>query len=117
MMHAVLARDLGGIVSGAIVDDQPFDRVETGDLARQLGQRDGQRLGLVKAGDLDDEFHGGLFLVREPNRYVRTTVPFPRLWSKILAARTCARFEMHSISAPRPSAFSIGRSRYSLIRG
>ena len=37
VVDAVLARDLDGAVGRAVVDDQPLDRVEAGDLAREVG--------------------------------------------------------------------------------
>jgi hypothetical protein len=57
MVDAVRPRDLDRRVCGAVVDDEPLDRVEALDLARQVRKRDGERLLLVEAGDLDDELH------------------------------------------------------------
>ncbi len=58
VVDAVAARDGDRLVAGAVVDDQPLHGVEALELARQLGERQRQRLGLVPAGDLDDELHG-----------------------------------------------------------
>ena len=55
---AVLACDLDRAVRRAVVDDEPLDVVEPGDLAREVAQGDGERLLLVQAGDLDDQLHG-----------------------------------------------------------
>jgi hypothetical protein len=49
-----------GRVRGAVVDDEPLDHVEARDLARQVGERAGELLLLVPAGDLDDELHKGV---------------------------------------------------------
>src|SRR3712207_8517322 len=49
--------DLDGSVSRAVVDDEPLDLVEPGDLTRKVCQRARERLLLVEAGDLDDELH------------------------------------------------------------
>ena len=57
VVDAVGARDLDRPVGGAVVDDEPLDGVEAGDLAREIGQRRRQRRLLVEAGDLDDELH------------------------------------------------------------
>ena len=57
VVDAVGVRDLGGPVGRAVVDHQPLDRVEPGELAGKLGQDPGQRLRLVQAGDLDDQLH------------------------------------------------------------
>ena len=46
-----------GAVGRAVVDDEPLDGVEAGELAGQVGERGGERLLLVQAGDLDDELH------------------------------------------------------------
>ena len=55
VIDAVRARDLRRAIGAAVVDDQPLDDVDAGHLARQLGKRDRERLGLVEARDLDDE--------------------------------------------------------------
>ena len=39
VVDAVLARDLDGAVGGAVVDDEPLDRVDARDLAREVGER------------------------------------------------------------------------------
>ena len=57
VVDAVLARDLDRPVGRAVVDDEPLDDVDAGDLAREVGQRRRERLLLVEAGDLDDELH------------------------------------------------------------
>ena len=57
VVDAVRAGDLDRAVGGAVVDDEPLDRVEAGDLAREVGERRGEGLLLVQAGDLDDELH------------------------------------------------------------
>ena len=67
MVHPVGPGDLDGAVGGAVVDDQPLDAVEALDVARQVGQRHGQRLGLVEARDLDDELHGRPFRAGGPD--------------------------------------------------
>ena len=51
------ARDLDRAIGRPVVDDQPLDDVEAGDLAREVGQRCRERRLLVEAGDLDDELH------------------------------------------------------------
>jgi hypothetical protein len=57
VVDAVGARDLDRAVGRAVVDDEPLDRFEAGDLTGEVCQRGGQRLLLVEAGDLDDELH------------------------------------------------------------
>ena len=47
---------LGGSILAAIVDNQNFDLVDAGNLARQNSQRVGQRRRFVIAGDLDNQF-------------------------------------------------------------
>jgi hypothetical protein len=58
VLHAVLAGHGDGFVPAAVVDDEHFDRIDARDRFWQIGQRDGQRLRLVEAGNLDDELHG-----------------------------------------------------------
>jgi hypothetical protein len=57
VVDAVRARDLDGPVGRPVVDDQPLHDVEARDLAREVGQRDGEGLLLVQARDLDDQLH------------------------------------------------------------
>jgi hypothetical protein len=70
VVDAVLARDLDRAVGRAVVDHQELDHVEAWHLARQLGQRDGERRLLVLAGDLDDQLHrtGPWTVQRPPDR-------------------------------------------------
>jgi hypothetical protein len=58
VVDAVVLGDLDRVVGRAVVDDQPFDRVEPLDRARELGERGGELLLLVVTGNLDDELHG-----------------------------------------------------------
>jgi len=58
MVDPVRARHLDRPVGRAVIDHQPLDGVEAGDLARQLCERGGERFLLVQAGDLDDELDG-----------------------------------------------------------
>ena len=55
VIHAAGARDVGGAVAGAVIDDERFDDVDPGHGLRQIGERRRQRLRLVQARDLDDE--------------------------------------------------------------
>ena len=57
VVDAVRARDLDRAVGGAVVDHEPLDLVEALDRARKVGERDGERLLLVEAGNLDDQLH------------------------------------------------------------
>ena len=57
VVDAVGLGDLDRAVRRAVVDDEPLDRVEALDLAREVGQRDREVLLLVLAGDLDDQLH------------------------------------------------------------
>jgi hypothetical protein len=59
VVDAVRARHLDGRVGRAVVDDQPLDLVDPLDLAREVGERRRQLLGLVVAWDLDDQLHLG----------------------------------------------------------
>ena len=56
VMDAVRARDVGGAVLGAVVDDEDLDHVDAGHGRRQVCQRGRQRVGLVQARNLDDQF-------------------------------------------------------------
>lgn len=47
-----------GAIAAAVVDDQPLDAIDAGKRARKLRQGLGDRVLLVVAGNLDDEFHG-----------------------------------------------------------
>ena len=59
VVDAVGSRDLDGGVGGAVVDDQPLDRVEPLDLAGQVRRASaGSCAFLVETGDLDDQLHG-----------------------------------------------------------
>ena len=59
--HEVLdaegAGDLDRAVAGAVVDDEPLDLVEARNLAWEVRERLGKLLGLVEAGNLDDQLH------------------------------------------------------------
>jgi len=57
VVDAVRSRDRDRLVRGAVVDDQPLDRVEALHRPRQVLKRPRQLLRLVEAGDLDDELH------------------------------------------------------------
>ena len=57
MVDAVVAGDLDRAVGGAVVDHEPLDHVEALDGPRKVAQRDGERLLLVQAGDLNDQLH------------------------------------------------------------
>ena len=59
VVDAVLTRRLHGPVAGAVVDDQPLDRVEARDLAGKAAERQRELPFFVEARDLDDELHGG----------------------------------------------------------
>ena len=58
VMYTVGARDVRCPVAGSIVDDQCFYLIDPLDLARQVCQRFWQCVGLVEAGNLDDQLHG-----------------------------------------------------------
>ncbi len=58
VVDAALARYLNRPVGRAVVDDQPFDGVESGYLAGKMAERHRQLCFLVETGDLDDELHG-----------------------------------------------------------
>ena len=57
MVDAVGARDRDGVVGRAVVDDEPLDDVEALHRAGQVSERLRELVGLVEAGDLDDELH------------------------------------------------------------
>ena len=56
VMCAPHARDLRRVVGAAIVDDEDLDRIDSGNAARQRGERRRQILRLVQAGNLDNQF-------------------------------------------------------------
>src|SRR5690606_18497572 len=58
VVDPVLPGHLDRAVGRAVVDDEPLDLVEAGDLPGQVGQRDRELVLLVEARDLDDELHG-----------------------------------------------------------
>ena len=58
VVDAVRARDLDRAVGRAVVDHEPLDLVHARNLAREVGERPGELLFLVLAGDLDDELQG-----------------------------------------------------------
>ena len=62
VIDAVFLRNPGCGVAASVVDDQPFDAVETGNGPRQIIQRDRERLGFVIARNLDDQFRQWLVL-------------------------------------------------------
>ncbi|MNG35382.1 hypothetical protein D3C84_1221020 [compost metagenome] len=57
VIHAIFPGDRYRFVAATVVNDEPFDRVESGDMTRQFGQCGGQGPCLVEARDLDDELH------------------------------------------------------------
>src|SRR5690606_2412798 len=59
IVSAMIACDVGGAVGRSIVDHQDFDAIDTVDPSRNGGDGRRQRLGLVVAGDLDDQLHCG----------------------------------------------------------
>src|SRR5690606_10226452 len=56
-VSAGATRDFRGAVRAPVVDHHHLDRIDTGNLLRQVGERDRQCRLLVEAGDLDDELH------------------------------------------------------------
>jgi hypothetical protein len=50
------ARHLDRAVGRSVVDDEPLDRVDAGDLTGEVAERPRELLFLVLAGDLDDQF-------------------------------------------------------------
>jgi phosphatidyl-myo-inositol dimannoside synthase len=56
MVNPQLPSDFGSVVSRTIVDDKPLHTVEPIDSARQIIQCDAERIGLIEAGDLNDQF-------------------------------------------------------------
>ena len=58
MFDAVAPRNLNGPVRRTVVDNEPLDPIEPGELPWQLGEDPRKRLFLVQAGDLDDQPHG-----------------------------------------------------------
>src|SRR6185369_16394666 len=71
--------NLRGVIRAAVVDNKPFHTAESRHFTRQLLQRNGQRLRLVEARYLDEEFHRFLqlfisetFASRSPPQTVRT---------------------------------------------
>ena len=59
VLDAAFARHRDRAIGRAVVDHEQLDRVESGEGARQVGDRRRQRLFLVQAGDLDDQLQGG----------------------------------------------------------
>ena len=57
MIDTMSARDRDRVIGRTVIDDQPLHDVEPLHLARQVGERARQLLGLVETGDLDDELH------------------------------------------------------------
>ncbi len=99
VVDAVRTRDLDGAIGRAVVDDEPLDAVEPVHLARQVGQRLGERLLLVEAGDLDDQLH----------RLRRKTVPRASDWLARMEGTTLTRPEPGNTSArPEPSLWDRG---------
>jgi len=45
------------LIGRSVVDDQPFHRIEALERARQVRERPGELIGLVEAGNLNDELH------------------------------------------------------------
>lgn len=58
VIHAVLSRDLHRSIRAAVIDDQPFDFIDSWDLPRQSLKCDREGPLLVVAGHLNDQlFH------------------------------------------------------------
>jgi hypothetical protein len=57
VLDPAFAGHLDRAVSAAVVDHQQLHLVDAGHLARQVGDRRGQRRLLVEARDLDDQLH------------------------------------------------------------
>jgi hypothetical protein len=57
VLHPQLAGEFCRAVSAAVIYDQDFNLIYTGDGAGQGGQRFWQRLGFVEARDLDNQLH------------------------------------------------------------
>ena len=70
VIDAARARDVRRAVARPVVDDQDLDDVDAGDRSRQIGERRRQRLRLVEARDLDDQFH------RTPSQLWRILRPY-----------------------------------------
>lgn len=61
VLDAEAAGDFDGVVGGAIVDDLDFDGIDAWDGFGEVRNGFGEGFLFVEAGNLDDEFHGGLF--------------------------------------------------------
>jgi hypothetical protein len=70
VIDAVRAGDLDRAIGRAVVDDEPLDVVDAGNLAGEVGERPGKLLFLVLAGDLDDEFQSGRIVSAAPGPQV-----------------------------------------------
>ena len=128
VVDAVGSRGLDGGVGGAVVDDQPLDRVEPLDLAGQVRQRLGQLRFLVETGDLDDQLHGprGAALPSQiaPRRGRADAVdaPWGRAIHHTVAGYSYMKMDTATASTPEPprrlavSPPSPGRRRGAWIR-
>lgn len=52
-----LERAVGRAVGAAVVDDEHLDAIDAVDVAQLVGERGGELVALVEAGDLGDELH------------------------------------------------------------
>ena len=85
VLHAVRARDLGRAVARPVVDDEHLDAVDARQASRQVAQRARKRLGLVEAGDLDDQLGHG------PHDYAPTSF-------SITPSQVICRARVHPLS-------------------
>jgi hypothetical protein len=56
VIDAALTRDFGRPVRAAVVDHEPLDRIDAGDVTGQRGECFWERCPLIEAWDLDDKF-------------------------------------------------------------
>src|SRR5690606_33672200 len=99
--YSVGARDLHGAVGRAVVDDEDLDGVDARDLPGNRGEDGRQRVLLVEARDLDEQFHG--FLRVRPVRGEGDSVRVPA-WA-VRRGETCRAGAALSpvMTAARPS--------------
>lgn len=57
MVDTMFDGDVNGIIGTAVIDNEDENFINTGQLAREVGQCFGQGIGFIETGNLDNEFH------------------------------------------------------------
>src|SRR4029434_6446745 len=102
MIRAMLAGHGGRAVAAAVVNDEPFDDLETVHRLGQVAQRRRERAGLVETGNLNDQLHRRTNSVHQLELTEEESLRRPPLDSRARVDRSISLGSIQDIAAMRP---------------